>query len=164
MTTEQLLLVIVTAAITLVFTLLGQRLLDYMRGKDTAASLKRDNKTLSDENEALRGRVRELEEKESERLTKEQHQKDHGRDDRQVNLLRMLNTQHGRTVKAIAKQLGIGPELALTQLVQLSHDNFVHSANYTDDPHCDDGCEPYDSTWYIQQPGRTYLANNGLLT
>lgn len=135
-----------------------------MRAKDSIDSLQRNNKKLEQENKNLRKRLADCVKAEQDRIAQENHQKDHGRDNQQVQILRMLGTQKGKSVKQIAEILGIGEELVLTHLASLSHENFVHSSDYTEDPDWEDPCPPYHSVWYIQQPGREYLAKNQLLT
>jgi len=140
----------------------GSRLLDYMRGKDTVLSLQRDNKKLEQENKHLRKKLAACLKSEQDRIAQKDYQKDHGRDDQQVQILRILGTQGSKSVKQIAEQVGISEELAITHLVDLCRDNCVRSPHYMPDSESWE-YYPHHSVWHIRQAGRVYLAQNSLL-
>lgn len=162
MTTAIFVTAAVTAIVAVPFTIFGLRLVDYMRGKDNVLSLQRDNKKLEQENKDLRKKLADCLKAEQDRIAQENHQKDCGRDDQQVQILRVLGTQGGKSVKQIAEHVAIKEELAITHLVDLCRDNFVRSPHYWPDSESWDHY-PSDSMWHILQAGRVYLAQNGLL-
>jgi regulator of replication initiation timing len=151
-------LLIIGGAITFVV----ERLIAWSGGKDTVSSLRRDNDRLAQENKDLGKRLADCLQAEQERIAKEKYDKHHGRDQNEVDILRILGTQNGKSVKQIVEQLGISEELAIKHLVDLCCDNCVESAHYMSGSE-EWALAPCDSVWYIRQAGRDYLAQNNLL-
>jgi len=162
MTADQVVVAIVGLFVGIVGTIIGSRLLDYMRGKETVFALQRDKMTLEQENESLRKELADYQRAEQDRVASENHAKDHGRSRNEVEILKMLGTRRGKSVDEIAKQLGISEELAIKHLIDLCRDNCVRSPNFMPVDETWD-FEPSYSAWYIRQAGRDYLAKNHLL-
>jgi hypothetical protein len=148
-------LLVIGGAVTLVV----QRLIAWFNGTATVHSLKRYIKELEQKNSDLREERDKYLTAEQDRIAEQDYQKNHGRHDNEVQILRMLRTKDGTRLKQITDKLGISEELVIKHIVDLCRDNFVRSPHYM--PGSDEwSLDPDMTVWYICQPGRDYLAQN----
>ena len=144
---------------TIIATVIGHRLLDHFRHRDSMGTLQGRNSSLERDMTTCQSRVLELEEQNAELIRQQHHGVDQQKHQQQVEILRMLRTYDGKSLKQIIAHVGISEELAIKHIVDLCRDNCVRSFHYMLDS--DSWSLPPDMTvWYIQQAGRDYLANN----
>ena len=105
-----------------------------------------------------------LEKREAECITKEEHDRDHGRDQQQVAILKLLDPHEGKRLCDISQQFALSEKATTFHLQSLSADGFVASPDYRNNPELGKPFyKPSNSTWLIQQPGLAYLAKNNEL-